>query len=589
MATEPSESSCIGNDEQLEDSSNQVYRYTTLPTRRSIRLMELHASDTEDVIINLKTIELGSAPSYEAISYVWGDPNIKVTILCDGRSLKVTPNLKAALRHLRPRSGTRVLWADAACINQDDLDERSQQVSIMSTIYSTATRTLLWLRADGQESTETIAFIEKIGHLYCERNSITIADIRKLKNFRELEEFGIDKLRPFEASAWTKFYEFYDQTYFRRVWCIREVNVSKEVIVVYGQREIDFTLIALAAYWTTPHAEKEEATKYVRSNFGLANAQFMQEGDHEECSLSQLLALIRSFDCTDPRDKIYSTLDFGTSVRSGWIVPDYSKPVVDVFIEATQQMIKEDGMTFLSHIFHSSIILDSWPSWVPRWEGVEYMPLFAASYDATGADHTFSYQIVGNKLNLRGYCVDVVASVSGVLPWAGLNYTRKLKRRSLYDFWAENTVGKKASSSYPTGEQFRTAFSRTMAVGQQFDEVDFNAYSQKILESYNEQSERLAGEGKQDGDPFTYRLLARSASTRTFFETKSRYIGLGPKILKPDDQIWILLGSSIPIVLRPKGDSHQAVGSCYIHGYMHGESIKGLKAGTFVEQDIVLY
>jgi hypothetical protein len=68
--------------------------------------MELHPSQSEDVIITLRTVELDLAPPYEAISYVWGDPNFKVGITCEGRSLQVTPNLKAVLHHLRPESGT---------------------------------------------------------------------------------------------------------------------------------------------------------------------------------------------------------------------------------------------------------------------------------------------------------------------------------------------------------------------------------------------------------------------------------------------------------------------------------------------------
>jgi hypothetical protein len=77
--------------------------------------------------------------------------------------LKVTPNLKAALQHLRPEIGTRVLWADAACINQEGLEERSQQVSIMSMIYAKATRSLVWLGTDGDENTAAFKLMKRLG------------------------------------------------------------------------------------------------------------------------------------------------------------------------------------------------------------------------------------------------------------------------------------------------------------------------------------------------------------------------------------------------------------------------------------------
>ena len=37
------------------------------------------------------------------------------------------------------------IWADAVCINQNDVDERSSQVSIMSDIYQEAKKCQIWL------------------------------------------------------------------------------------------------------------------------------------------------------------------------------------------------------------------------------------------------------------------------------------------------------------------------------------------------------------------------------------------------------------------------------------------------------------
>jgi hypothetical protein len=56
-----------------------------------------------------------------------------------------------------------VLWADAACINQEDLEERSQQVSIMSMIYAKATRSHVWLGTDGDENTAAFTLMKRLG------------------------------------------------------------------------------------------------------------------------------------------------------------------------------------------------------------------------------------------------------------------------------------------------------------------------------------------------------------------------------------------------------------------------------------------
>ena len=37
------------------------------------------------------------------------------------------------------------IWADAVCINQNDLDERSSQVNIMGDIFKAATKCQIWL------------------------------------------------------------------------------------------------------------------------------------------------------------------------------------------------------------------------------------------------------------------------------------------------------------------------------------------------------------------------------------------------------------------------------------------------------------
>lgn len=90
MATAPSKPSSKEAEGQSTDTSDDAYQYTEIPTSHSTRLMELHPSESEDVIITLRTVELDLASPYEAISYVWGDPNFKVGITCEGRSLKVT-------------------------------------------------------------------------------------------------------------------------------------------------------------------------------------------------------------------------------------------------------------------------------------------------------------------------------------------------------------------------------------------------------------------------------------------------------------------------------------------------------------------
>ena len=74
-------------------------------------------------------------PEFESLSYTWGDPKITEPILVNGHVLNITTNLNAALLALRKTNEERVLWVDAICINQADVQERSEQVLRMRDIY----------------------------------------------------------------------------------------------------------------------------------------------------------------------------------------------------------------------------------------------------------------------------------------------------------------------------------------------------------------------------------------------------------------------------------------------------------------------
>jgi hypothetical protein len=67
----------------------------------------------------------GSRPSYKALSYTWGSPEIKNTISLQGTRVQVRENLWQALYHFRQTDAPLHIWIDAVCINQDDIPERN--------------------------------------------------------------------------------------------------------------------------------------------------------------------------------------------------------------------------------------------------------------------------------------------------------------------------------------------------------------------------------------------------------------------------------------------------------------------------------
>jgi len=61
---------------------------------------------------------------FEALSYTCGGGKRPCSITIKDQSLDVTANLYTALLRLRDRSLERILWIDAICIDQNNLEER---------------------------------------------------------------------------------------------------------------------------------------------------------------------------------------------------------------------------------------------------------------------------------------------------------------------------------------------------------------------------------------------------------------------------------------------------------------------------------
>ena len=66
---------------------------------------------------------------------------------------------------------------------------------------------------------------------------------------------------------------------------------------------------------------------------------------------------------------------------------------------------------------------------------------------------------------------------------------------------------------------------------------------------------------------------------RRLFTTVKGYLGVGPQLLRDGDNICILLGCSVPVILRSAGQGYSVIGECYIDGIMDGEVMGSLRAG----------
>jgi hypothetical protein len=140
---------------------NYTYSPLNPEATKATRIIKLYPSSTLEAAprCELIMIELDTAylPVYEAISYTWDgqSPSEDHFIIChsedgNGKTLLVTRNCEAVLRHVRLEKGARFVWIDSICIDQSSKQERNHQVGIMGDVYAHAVGVLVWL---GEDST----------------------------------------------------------------------------------------------------------------------------------------------------------------------------------------------------------------------------------------------------------------------------------------------------------------------------------------------------------------------------------------------------------------------------------------------------
>src|SRR5436190_22184539 len=113
-----------------------VYKYHPLDldgsSFRLIRLLKGNFTDgIQCELFEAWLHQVEGGMPYEALSYTWGSAKKTFNIIVNGCTMGVTQNLYVALQHLRFEDRDRILWIDAVCIDQSDLQERGHQVQQM--------------------------------------------------------------------------------------------------------------------------------------------------------------------------------------------------------------------------------------------------------------------------------------------------------------------------------------------------------------------------------------------------------------------------------------------------------------------------
>jgi hypothetical protein len=186
-----------------------------------IRIATLAPGSYDDVLkirLSITGLSKDVIPDYEALSYVWRHEIAAETAFIDGVATTIGSNLDVALRHLRCEDIGRILWVDAASINQADIPERNAQVSLMNRIYSSASTVLIWLGPGDCADTEAMNDIEALrmpSDLQTFNIFMRISRLPWLRRVWVAQEFALAQRDPSvclgkTSLSWTRFHQFFE-------------------------------------------------------------------------------------------------------------------------------------------------------------------------------------------------------------------------------------------------------------------------------------------------------------------------------------------------------------------------------------------
>jgi len=361
------------------------------PPHRPLQLDEIRivtllpGAFADPIVCTLEHANLDHAgtATYEAVSYAWGNPEHTQPITLDSVPYPVTANLFSALTYLRDRTDPTRLWIDSLCINQQDLAERSAQVSRMRDIFASALKVHVWLGDYGglPKSDWHLAFQYMLACSdWMARPPKTAAERHRMETVEIRHARGKDVMAGLLGRAW-----------FRRVWVVQEVAVrhwrddDEKVKLMVGHLTVPWFVMSGAfgnlLYIRGSQEDGVLSDSYNRLNglCSIAKAwqykhRLMELAKEEKYvgfaeQLAMYLSRFTQFGTTDQRDRLYSLLGMlvGNDTVPEYLAPDYSKPVSTVFQEYTAWMLREG--TCIDLLGLSAGPQPEGPSWVPDFVG----------------------------------------------------------------------------------------------------------------------------------------------------------------------------------------------------------------------------
>lgn len=561
----------------------ELYPYQPLdPEIQEIRVLDVLPGPPQslDVSATVRHISLQDTPmpQYETVSYCWGDATIRGTMVLDNICIDCPLSSVTALRYLRHADRPRTLWIDALCINQSDIKERSSQVALMAQIFTRTLRTLVWL---GEADQRTSGAFEQV--------DAQLALIKaQIRDDEYLEEVFNQHDRGFVptngdgtvADSVKTAVELFKLPWWTRLWVVQEVTLAPESDCYLGTEVRGFVNILRAGMWLFHKYNllshmPDAALRYHRYVIWTLSL-FCDPGytrntqKRDNMGFRVILELTNGRETADKRDRIYGILGLSSQTWNGHHIadllkPDYTKSVLEVYQDATMLKFRQDkgfqtlNFTHLTTQTSQEEVDYTWPSWVRRWDQPFYNQRWTHGmlfrFSAGGRNLPENFDIVAacgrnHILSVPGIAIQPVLRTTRA--WMGTDD----HEQSIHP-WIEQCANVAAS-----------------VLSRENNAVDPVAGVTRVLELLAA-SRRRPHDDAHSTPEEKLSLIDKACHLQRFFVTE-QYMGLCPAATEVDDVVYILLSVNLPLMLRRWDGDWRIVGSCFVHGLLHGEAMKDI-------------
>ncbi|CZT22018.1 uncharacterized protein RCC_07887 [Ramularia collo-cygni] len=602
------------------------FQYTSI-SQGSIRILLLLPGLPGDALRGqLQHHPVDELPKYHAISYAWGNPVFESALELDDGSLAITESLEGALRQFRNEEHATMFWADQVCIDQQNMSERSQQVVLMSEVYSQAENVLVWLGMDGPGDRIAFRAVASIlnripGESLLHLRSRIAKDVHAIVGQQCLDKTA--RLPKTDAMNDTELFEFaagtlsqlLERAYFGRLWPVQEIILARTAShdvyagawpnITFHCGELSATFadisLCLATFEHTIFNQQARPRKpWV----------FSKSWCHSRVLKTALLTMVDAYELQTAvvHDRLYAIRNLTTDGLSEMLTPDYALPPEELWRRTALCSLRprcdKDSSPCHVHIYHHKSILlalagisrangDVLPwSWVSDMSRLtqkhlnksrQYeMAKFQAGSPAETSRKQSSFFCDPKFPDVIQAMAGVVARVDGVLTNSSLETEDISSMVSCY-LTCRQFVCERSGPSSKSLQNFRSFFQQgqrpansTVATGTLRSEHNDLAISQHRLATGDKVDASTVYNDLATYTTFDSDALSQQPSfddTHILAHFDDGRFGWIPHTATKDDVAVILHDAPFPFIFRENDDgTFTNKGDCYIHGAMHGEA-----------------